>query len=91
MARRSSYDWSPEFTFWKRDGRQWYCEKADLEAAIAASDVTEEHQRRRMGQGFGLIARALAGERLTYFQVSMIEYSLKPDDPSLCRKGLSSP
>lgn len=39
-------------SLWKKDGDLWYAERADLEAAIAASGHSEDILRRKLGAGY---------------------------------------
>jgi hypothetical protein len=89
MPSRSGHQWSPLFSFWKGEGGYWHCERKDLEAAIAASGVDEEHMRRVMGFGFFLLGRALDGMRLTKYEVSHVEAGITPNQGY--RPTMSSP
>lgn len=79
VMARSTYGWEPELPFWKQDGDYWWCEKADLEAAVAASGITEEDQRNRMGHGYRLLSLAADGVRLTKYEVNHVELGLDPN------------
>jgi hypothetical protein len=45
--------------FWKKDGDLWYAERADLEAAIAASGYSEDILHRKLVAGYSELQKAM--------------------------------
>lgn len=79
MARR--YDYVPKFemSFWKPDGKLWYAERADLEAALQRSCRTEDDLIKRLGAGFHYIQDLLEGKRLEKSAIMHVEWGIKPE------------
>lgn len=71
---RSGYDWKPERPFWTRMGDYWIADREVLARAIA--EHSDDHIRRRMGNGYHLLGQALDGVRLSKYEVSMVEWGI---------------
>ena len=67
-------------SLWKKDGDLWYAERADLEAAIAASGHSEDILRRKLGAGYSELQEALRGKRLGGWTISHLEWGLTPEN-----------
>ena len=78
-SRRQNYIRKPELACWKSEGKFWYAERAELEAAVMASKRTEEDIKKRMGVGYHHLADALNGKRLDQFEVSHVEWGIVPE------------
>ncbi len=78
MPSKFGHDWRPRLALWKREGDRWRCDRAELEAAILAAQVDDEHVRRRMGNGYHLLAAALEGKALSRYEVNMVEWGITP-------------
>jgi hypothetical protein len=79
MSRRSDYKPKFEMPFWKADGKFWYAEKGDLEAAIKRSCRTEEDLTKRLGAGFHYLKDLLDGKRLDNWAILHVEFGIKPE------------
>lgn len=79
MKRLSSSQPKITFAFWRSEGKHWYAERSDLEAAIRSSEHSEEALKRRLGAGYNELLQAMDGKRLTGWTVSHIEWGLGPE------------
>lgn len=78
MARRFKPQPPIKMSFWKRDGKRWYVEPTDLQAAIKNSGISDEVLRHRLGAGYRHLQEALEGKRIDGWTVTHIEWGLKP-------------
>lgn len=80
MTRTRPRTVDPQFqlSIWRKEGQFYSCDRAELEKAMADSEIPPELIASRMGQGFHHLADALAGKRLDRWSVAHIETGLAP-------------
>jgi hypothetical protein len=79
MARRFKAQPPIKLNFWKRDGKLWFAEPADLEAVIKQSGLSDKEIQKRMGAGYKYIQEVLDGKRIDGWAVSHIEWGINSD------------
>lgn len=80
MVRRRNPTPPPiRMPFWKKDGKLWYAERADLVTAIAKAERSEEDIKRIMGVGYIHLLDALDGKRIEGWSVVHIETGIRPE------------
>lgn len=83
MVRKSQPRTAPptfRLRIWQPDGDLWFVDPTELRQAIAASGASEEQMQRKMGQGYGKLADALAGKSIGRYSVALIEWGLLPTE-----------
>lgn len=61
---------------WQKEGEKYFVNRNDLQAVIDEHNIPKVEQQRRMGKHFGIIAKALSGERLDAKSVTRVEYGI---------------
>ncbi len=64
--------------YWKKEGKLYFVERADLEKAIQDSGATEYELKSKMGQGYDSMLEALEGKRIEGWTAYFIETQLTP-------------
>ena len=77
--KRTKHKIIPKLKFWKLDKDKYYCDASDLHSQIESCGREESDIQRLMGHGYHLISDAIRGERLSSYDVQMIEHGVMPD------------
>ena len=79
MSRRCNYKPEFKFSIWKPDGKFWYVDRADMEAAIRRSCRDEDDLLKRLGAGYHYLEDLLNGKRLDKWSILHVEWGITPE------------